>query len=350
MKNKTHILMLLGVCLFHLVQAQQGLVGEYFNGVNFNEKKLTRTDAQINFVWNNVAPSPGMNANQFSVRWTGKLKAPKTGEYLFRAHVDDGIRVWVGGQKVIDAWGLHDSEPFAGKITLEAGRLYDLKVEYYNGMIEGEIQLFWQLPGDEPLFGGTFGYNDKIIDSRYFFQPEKTAAVMNAQAQGADPQRTQTEAVKPAPARTATPSTKPVAKPVAKPATQAAAKPAAQPPVQASPVSKDTLEKYIPKNIHFVKSKAEMLPESTPELDRLAGFLLRHPKLLISIEGHTDKVGDSGKNQELSENRARAVASYLVKKGVAAERITAIGYGDSRPVVKEGNDVRNRRVEFLIRE
>jgi OOP family OmpA-OmpF porin len=61
-------------------------------------------------------------------------------------------------------------------------------------------------------------------------------------------------------------------------------------------------------------------------------------------------VGDSGKNQELSETRARAVASYLVKKGVAAERITATGYGDTRPLVPQGNDVRNRRVEFIIRE
>lgn len=91
-----------------------------------------------------------------------------------------------------------------------------------------------------------------------------------------------------------------------------------------------------------------MLPESTLELDRLAGFLLRHPQLRLSIAGHTDKVGDSAKNQELSELRARAVASYLVKKGVAAERIDAVGYGDSRPLVKDGNDVRNRRVEFVI--
>ncbi len=347
MKNKTHILMLLGVCLFHLVQAQQGLVGEYFNGVNFNEKihPYRRADQ---FRLEQRGAFPGHERQPPPVP-TGSFKAPKTGEYLFRAHVDDGI-AGLGGRAKGHRCLACMIRPWSARSPSKPAVCTTLKVEYYNGMIEGEIQLFWQLPGDEPLFGGTFGYNDKIIDSRYFFQPEKTAAVMNAQAQGADPQRTQTEAVKPAPARTATPSTKPVAKPVAKPATQAAAKPAAQPPVQASPVSKDTLEKYIPKNIHFVKSKAEMLPESTPELDRLAGFLLRHPKLLISIEGHTDKVGDSGKNQELSENRARAVASYLVKKGVAAERITAIGYGDSRPVVKEGNDVRNRRVEFLIRE
>lgn len=339
MTNKL-LQMLLGICFSSLAYGQQGLIGEYYDGDRFDKKIFTRTDPQINFVWDNVAPAAGMRPDKFSVRWTGRLKAPKTGEYLFRAKVDDGIRVRIGNRLVIDAWYLNDSKPFSGKIWLEAGQLYDLQVEYYNGMFEGEIQLFWQLPGDEPVFGGTFGYNDHLIEGRYYFQPERPAAQAPVQA--------------PTPAPVAT---KPATRPATRPAAQQTAKPQPQPRPAAgapasttrpAPVSADTLEKYLPKNIHFVKSKAEMLPESTLELDRLAGFLLRHPQLRLSIAGHTDKVGDSAKNQELSELRARAVASYLVKKGVAAERIDAVGYGDSRPLVKDGNDVRNRRVEFVI--
>ncbi len=339
MKNK-FFQVLLGICFASLTYAQQGLHGEYFDGARFDKKVFSRTDPQINFVWDNVAPAAGMRPDNFSIRWTGRIQAPKTGEYLFRAHVDDGIRVRVGNRLVIDAWYLNDSKPFSGKIWLEAGQMYDLQVEYYNGMFEGEIQLFWQLPGDEPVFGGAFGYNDKLIDSRYYFQPERPAAATPAPSAAPAPVVSK-PATRPATQQT----TKP--KPQPKPQSQVAATtPAPQP--KPEPVSTDTIEKYLPKNIHFVKSKPEMLPESTPELDRLAAFLLRHPELRLDIAGHTDKVGDTAKNQELSELRARAVASYLVKKGVAADRIKAVGYGDSRPLVKDGNDVRNRRVEFVI--
>lgn len=334
MKNMLFTL-LTGIAAVTTAYGQQGLLGEYYDGERFDRKVFSRTDALINFTWDNVAPAPGMQPNKFSIRWTGQLKAPKTGEYLFRAKVDDGIRVRIGNRLVIDAWYLNDSKPFSGKIWLEAGQLYDLQVDYYNGMFEGEIQLFWQLPGEEPIFGGTFGYNDKVIDSRYFFQPPAAAVQPKPQTPPAVKPVVQKPATQPKPAQT---QTRVQPKPVAN-------APAPKP----APVSADTLEKYLPKNIHFVKSKAEMLPESMPELDRLAAFLLRNPELRLSIEGHTDKVGDTAKNQELSELRARAVASYLVKKGVAAQRITAVGYGDTRPVVKDGNDVRNRRVEFVIR-
>lgn len=86
--------------------------------------------------------------------------------------------------------------------------------------------------------------------------------------------------------------------------------PAQAPPKQAA-ISADTLEKYIPKNILFVQGKSIMLSESQPELDRLAGFLLRNPALQLSIEGHTDNHGDSAKNMILSEERAQVVSAYL---------------------------------------
>lgn len=287
---------------------------------------MTRTDAQINFVWNNVAPAPGMDAHVFSVRWTGKIQTPETGTYLFRAHVDDGIRVKVNGQMVINAWGLHDSERVSGQIQLEANRQYDLTVEYFNALFEGEIQLYWQLPSEKPVFGGLLGYNDRIIDKRFFTLPTLPAAVVTPPKPAQKPPKKQTAQAPPPPKKVE-------------------AKPA--------PVAKDTLEKYLPQNVLFVKSKSTMLPESEPELDRLAGFLLRNPKYRLSIAGHTDHVGDPGKNLTLSEERAQTVAVYLTKKGVVAQRITAKGYGDTRPLVRDAAgqpNAKNRRVEFEIQE
>lgn len=336
MSTKPILLLIAVLCCFGLsLPGQQGLLGEYYNGQNFDQKVLTRTDAQINFYWNNNAsPAPGVDPNVFSVRWTGKIKTPESGTYVFRAYVDDGIRVKVNGQLVINAWGLHDSERVSGRIKLEAGRQYDLVVEYFNALREGEIQVYWQLPSEAPVFGGALGYNDHLIDRHFFVLPARPVSNVTPP--------------KPKPTTTAKPVQAPPKKPVVKPAT-----PAKKPVVKPTAIAKDTLEKYIPKNILFVQSKSIMLAESTPELDRLAGFLVRNPRYRLTIDGHTDRVGNSEKNRILSEERAQAVAAYLTQKGVAAPRITAKGYGDTRPLVQEPPNTPNainRRVEFRIQE
>lgn len=328
--TKTIILVALcGLCCCAF--GQTGLQGEYFNGQQFEEKIFTRTDPQINFAWFNEAPAPGVDPHVFSVRWTGFLQTPESGTYRFRAFVDDGIRVYVNGQLVIDAWDLHDTGRFAGEIYLNAGRKYPLKVEYFNAMFEGEIKLQWQLPSEKPLFDGYFGYNDRDIETRYLTPPP--------------PPKASPETSKPTPAKREAP---------AKPETAPNSSPApAQKKTAPVVISADTLEMYIPKNILFVKSKAIMLPASEPELNKLADFLTRNPRYKLVVEGHTDRIGNSAKNMILSKERAQTVAAYLIKKGIAAGRITAIGYGDTRPLIREPEGVanpKNRRVAFLIEE
>jgi outer membrane protein OmpA-like peptidoglycan-associated protein len=243
--------------------------------------------------------------------------------------VDDGIRVKVGGQMVINAWGMNDEGKFMGRIYLNEGQLYNLEVEYFNGLFEGEVQLFWQLPGEEPWFGGALGYNDKIIEAKYFSKPVATDPPPVEKTKPVTPPKTPKKETKPA-----------------KPATKPAEKPK---PVAAAPIPKDSVEKFTPKNILFEKSKAIMLDGSVAELDRLAGFLVRHPNIKLTIEGHTDNVGNSAKNLDLSQKRADTVSSYLQSKGVAGQRIKSIGYGDTRPLIKsdKGNE-KNRRVVFLM--
>lgn len=316
MTIKNHLPVLLAILSACLVKAQQGFQAEYYNGRNFDQKVLSRTDSKIHFVWNNVPPAPGMDPHVYSVRWTGKLKAPESGKYLFRAKVDDGIRVKINGQSVIDAWGMHDSEAFSGSIQLQAGQEYLMVVEYFNALLEGEIQLFWQLPSEQPVFQGLLGYNDHPIDPSLIRLPD--------------------------PPLTAKPEL---------PAPNTATKPRAK--TKPAVVSKDTLEKYLPRNVLFVKSKSILLPESEPELDRLAGFLQRNTRYKLRIEGHTDRIGNAEKNLTLSKERAKSVADYLISKGISSQRITTIGYGDTRPLVIEAKDVpneKNRRVEFYLEE
>ena len=330
----TKTFLLAALCSFSLcTQGQTGLQGEYFNGQQFEQKMHTRSDPQINFVWDNVPPFPDMDPHVFSVRWTGFIRTPETGKYLFRAHVDDGIRVYVDGKLVIDAWDMHDSERFAGEIQLSAGRQYALKVEYFNALLEGEIHLYWQLPSEAPVFGGLLGYNDHLIASSYLVSP--TPPVVS----------------KPFPSISTPAPPKPASPTIAK-AKPSAATPAKKTPVTAA-IAADTLERYIPKNILFEKSKSVMLPASAPELDNLANFLRRHPNYSLLVEGHTDKIGNAAKNMKLSQERAQTVADYLVAKGIQASRIRAQGYGDTRPLVREAPGVanpKNRRVAFVIQE
>ncbi|MGV3630674.1 MAG: OmpA family protein [Bacteroidota bacterium] len=104
-------------------------------------------------------------------------------------------------------------------------------------------------------------------------------------------------------------------------------------------------------NIFFETAKAALLPTSQTELDRLIAILNDNPKMVIEIRGHTDNEGGVEFNQGLSENRAKAVVTYLVSKGIAANRLSSKGFGEKSPATTndtaEGRAV-NRRVEFRI--
>lgn len=104
-------------------------------------------------------------------------------------------------------------------------------------------------------------------------------------------------------------------------------------------------------NVFFETSKWELLPTSKTELDGLVTILNQNPTMKIEIRGHTDNVGSDELNLTLSENRAKSVVTYLIEKGILADRLTSKGYGESIPVTTnentEGRQL-NRRVEFII--
>lgn len=104
-------------------------------------------------------------------------------------------------------------------------------------------------------------------------------------------------------------------------------------------------------NLFFATNKTYILPQSEQAMSDLANFLLDNPSVKIHVVGHTDAVGTDEANQILSEGRANSVRNDLIKRGVAAERITAEGKGEKEPVAdndtEEGRQL-NRRVEFTI--
>lgn len=104
-------------------------------------------------------------------------------------------------------------------------------------------------------------------------------------------------------------------------------------------------------NIFFASGKAELLPESVAELERVVAFLLREVDRIIELRGHTDDIGSPESNHLLSLQRAKAVQQYLLERGITVSRVTATGFGETVPVASnsiEAGRQANRRVEFVI--
>jgi outer membrane protein OmpA-like peptidoglycan-associated protein len=105
------------------------------------------------------------------------------------------------------------------------------------------------------------------------------------------------------------------------------------------------------RNIFFDYDRADLKPESLPELGKLATLLEEYPTVKVEIGAHTDALGSDEYNQTLAESRAQAVMGFLVGTGISPERVIARGYGRSRPVAPNGTDegrALNRRVEFRL--
>lgn len=122
-------------------------------------------------------------------------------------------------------------------------------------------------------------------------------------------------------------------------------------PANAEPVAGGDKKPVVLRNVFFETGSAALRSESTPELDRLVALLQENPALKIQINGHTDNVGADAENLKLSEQRAKAVYSYLISKGIAAERLKYKGFGESQPIADNGTEEgrrENRRTEFVI--
>lgn len=125
-------------------------------------------------------------------------------------------------------------------------------------------------------------------------------------------------------------------------------------------LDKIELEKvFILENIYYDFNKSNIRADAAKELDKLVQLLVDNPEIKIELSSHTDSVDDQSYNLQLSQRRAEAAVSYMVERGIAADRMVAKGYGESRPIARntnlDGTDnpagrQRNRRTEFKILE
>ncbi|MFM8360017.1 MAG: PA14 domain-containing protein, partial [Verrucomicrobiota bacterium] len=105
--------------------------------------RVARIDPVVDFDWGGGSPAPEVGPDQFSVRWRGRVTPRFSETYNFHTISDDGIRLWIGGELVIDQWNDHAPTEHAGAVVLEAGRAYDLRLEMYENGGGAVARLLW---------------------------------------------------------------------------------------------------------------------------------------------------------------------------------------------------------------
>jgi hypothetical protein len=122
-----------------------GLSGVYYKGKGFDKETLSRADKEIDFEWKKE-PHETLPKDKFSIRWIGKIKIPKTGNYTFSVKADDGAKVWIGKmpdlKQVISDWAEYSYAANKKDVYLEEG-FHDVKIEYYENNKDAVMKLFW---------------------------------------------------------------------------------------------------------------------------------------------------------------------------------------------------------------
>jgi len=141
---------------YYILTLENGLTGSYFADHKFEKLIKIRTDKEINFNWHqgNIIKN---HSDYVYVRWSGQIKAPKSGSYQFITRSDDGARLWIDDKLIIDDWKPHTEEEKSARISLEKG-YHKIKIEYFEATIFASMKLMWIIPGTE---------KKKVISSSY---------------------------------------------------------------------------------------------------------------------------------------------------------------------------------------
>jgi hypothetical protein len=148
-----------------------GLLATYFDNLSFGSVRVSRTDPQINFDWRTTDPIPGIPGDMYSVRWTGQIQVPETGNYRFRTFSTHGVQFWLNDTLVLKNWTKRGARnKTSGSVMLFAGMKYDVRVEFveYRG---GTVQLQWRPPHQR---------NYSLIPQTQLFAPAATGNGLRA--------------------------------------------------------------------------------------------------------------------------------------------------------------------------
>ncbi len=130
-----------------LDKKKHGLKGEYFSNHEFKGKPvLVRTDSKIDFDWLMGVPRKDFKLNDFSVRWSGYLAPPITGQYEIGGYCFNGVKIYLDDSLIIDYYNFHEPHDAYTKVNFEAGKIYKIRIEYFENTRFGIAHLIWNVP------------------------------------------------------------------------------------------------------------------------------------------------------------------------------------------------------------
>jgi outer membrane protein OmpA-like peptidoglycan-associated protein len=348
-----------------------GLHGAYYDGLSFERLIQTRRDPLIDFAWRGEKPISGVPAESFTVRWTGWLVPPVTGHYVLHLAVDDGARVWLDNEQLLDEWRGQPLGYYDMPVDLQAGRPYHLRLDYCQYSRDATARLLWERPKKpEPLRTSTWrnlwGLTDKvptftnrfqeIIPTRYLYShvppPPKLSVDLNPVLVVSGRPMLLTAAPPaasspPPPERRAAAKAKPLVAHAPARVSKRSKKRSATTNSEAIAAQLLSGQAITARALYFEQGQSVLLPTVQASLDTLAQILRRYPVLRLEVQGHTDNQGDPTINQQLSMRRAEAVCQYLGTRGIEAARLRPLGLGGTQPVADNNLPAerpRNRRV------
>ena len=143
--------------------AADGLLCQMYNGMSFENMAGTTKHAKVDFDWALGAADPVLKVDKTSIRWTGQIVPKYSEKYTFYITSDNGRRLWIDNQLIIDKWISDWDIEYSGSITLEAGKKYDIKVEYFEEVGGANIRLRWSSPSQvKQIIPQTYFYSNSL--------------------------------------------------------------------------------------------------------------------------------------------------------------------------------------------
>lgn len=138
-----------------------GLRGDYFDNSDFTGTRVRRIDPVVDFDWGGGQPDASIGADTFSVRWVGQVQPRFSETFTFYVVGDDGVRLWVNNQLLVDRWIDQGPTEYSGFLPMQAGNLYDIRFEYYENGGGAAARLLWSSPN----------VNKEVIPSAQLYPP-----------------------------------------------------------------------------------------------------------------------------------------------------------------------------------
>ncbi len=138
--------LIVGFSLRQFSFRNHGLQGDYFSDTDLKQVSRRRVDLTVDFNWGKSSPFDKWRKDYFSTRWTGFFKVHRAGNHWFFTQSDDGVRLWVDGNLVINDWNKHGVKLNRGFINLQEG-FHEIKMEYFEWNGQATARLLWVEPG-----------------------------------------------------------------------------------------------------------------------------------------------------------------------------------------------------------